>query len=387
MFTYHIPTKVYFGKGVLNGFGKAVKEYGYKALIVYGGGSVKKSGVYDTVTDELKNNGIDYIELGGIEPNPKIDSVRNGVMICKEQNIDFVIALGGGSSMDASKFICAASCTDTDVWTIIKDKIPLKKVLPLICVPTIAATGSEMDNTAVLNNPLTKEKCALIDDKLFPFAAFCDPELTYSVNEYQTACGSADIFSHILEVYLNKNQNLYMLDTQMEGMLKTVVKYAPLAVKEPCNYEARSNLMWTSSWAINGYIYGCNKNPWSCHPIEHQLSAVYDITHGLGLAIITPAWMEYILDKTNTDRFCMLGTNVFGIDSSLDKKETALKTIECVKDFFYNKLCLKSRLSELGINSEHFEEMAQKACGLNGYINGYKALYPKDVINIYYKCL
>ena len=259
MFTYHIPTKVYFGKGQLENLGNVAKSYGKKVLLVYGGGSIKKTGVYDSVCACLKNSGMEIFECSGIEPNPKVESVRKGIEICKQNKIDVVLAVGGGSVMDASKFISVGSCVDFDVWDFIAKKLPVEKSLPLLCVLTISATGSEMDNTAVLNNSATQDKLALINDKLFPAASFCDPVLTYSVGKYQTACGSADILSHLFEVYFNFNQDLYMLDTQMEGMMKTVLKYAPIALKEPENYEARANLMWTSSWAINGYIYGCNK--------------------------------------------------------------------------------------------------------------------------------
>ena len=383
MFTYHIPTKLYFGEGQLLNLGKVTSEYGKKVLIVYGGGSIKKTGVYDTVCNQLKENNIEIFELAGIEPNPKVDSVRKGIEICKKEKIDVVLAVGGGSAMDASKFIAAGACVDFDVWDFISKKAPVQNMLPLLCVLTISATGSEMDNTAVLNNPDTEDKLALINDKLFPVASFCDPTLTYSVSKYQTACGSADILSHIMEVYFNRNQELYMLDTQMEGMMKTVLKYAPIAFKEPENYEARANLMYTSSWAINGYIFGCSKAPWSCHAMEHQLSAVYDITHGLGLAILTPRWMEYVLDESTLPKFYSFAVNVCNIPESEDKMSVAKQGIDYIKDFLYNKLELKSTLSAIGIDDSCFQKMADKACGGNGFINGWKKLYPQDVYNIY----
>lgn len=387
MFTYHIPTKIFFGQGQLDNLGSELSAYGKKVLLVYGGGSIKKTGVYDKVCKELSEKGMTVYELSGIEPNPKVDSVRKGIELCKKEKIDIVLAAGGGSAMDASKFIAAGSCVDFDVWDFIAKKEPIKEVLPLFCVLTISATGSEMDNTAVLNNPQTQDKLALIDDKLFPIASFCDPTLTYSVNTYQTACGSADIFSHICEVYFNQNQDLYMLDTQMEGMLKTIIKYAPRAIANPEDYEARANLMWTSSWAINGYIFGCKKNPWSCHPMEHQLSAVYDITHGLGLAILTPRWMEYVLDEQTVSKFYNFAVNVCGIPEQNDRFAVAQQGIDFVKDFFFKKLGLQSSLSAVNITSEKFDVMAEKACGQNGFINGWKKLYPQDVKKIYEKCL
>ena len=387
MFTYSIPTKIYFGKGQLNSLGNVISDYGKKVLLVYGGGSIKKTGVYDIVCSQLKQMKIQIYELSGIEPNPKIDSVRKGIAVCKQESIEVVIAVGGGSVIDAAKFIAAGACVDFDVWDFISKKSPVQNVLPVFSVLTISATGSEMDNTAVLNNPETMEKLALIDDKLFPAASFCDPTLTYTVSPYQTACGSADIFSHIIEVYFNRNQDLYMLDTQMEGMLKTVIKYAPVAMAEPDNYDARANLMWTSTWAINGYIYGCKKAPWSCHPMEHQLSAVYDITHGLGLAILIPHWMEYVLDDSTVQKFYDFAVNVCGITPAEDKILTAKMGIEFVKDFLYNKLNLKRSLSEIDIDDTNFVSMAEKACGANGYIDGWKKLYPKDVLAIYKSAL
>lgn len=387
MFTYSIPTKIYFGKGQLNSLGNVISDYGKKVLLVYGGGSIKKTGVYDIVCSQLKQMKIQIYELSGIEPNPKIDSVRKGIAVCKQESIEAVIAVGGGSVIDAAKFIAAGACVDFDVWDFISKKSPVQNVLPVFSVLTISATGSEMDNTAVLNNPETMEKLALIDDKLFPAASFCDPTLTYTVSPYQTACGSADIFSHIIEVYFNRNQDLYMLDTQMEGMLKTVIKYAPVAMAEPDNYDARANLMWTSTWAINGYIYGCKKAPWSCHPMEHQLSAVYDITHGLGLAILIPHWMEYVLDDSTVQKFYDFAVNVCEITPAEDKILTAKMGIEFVKDFLYNKLNLKRSLSEIDIDDTNFVSMAEKACGANGYIDGWKKLYPKDVLAIYKSAL
>lgn len=387
MFTYSIPTKIYFGKGQLNSLGNVISDYGKKVLLVYGGGSIKKTGVYDIVCSQLKQMKIQIYELSGIEPNPKIDSVRKGIAVCKQESIEAVIAVGGGSVIDAAKFIAAGACVDFDVWDFISKKSQVQNVLPVFSVLTISATGSEMDNTAVLNNPETMEKLALIDDKLFPAASFCDPTLTYTVSPYQTACGSADIFSHIIEVYFNRNQDLYMLDTQMEGMLKTVIKYAPVAMAEPDNYDARANLMWTSTWAINGYIYGCKKAPWSCHPMEHQLSAVYDITHGLGLAILIPHWMEYVLDDSTVQKFYDFAVNVCEITPAEDKMLTAKMGIEFVKDFLYNKLNLKRSLSEIDIDDTNFVSMAEKACGANGYIDGWKKLYPKDVLAIYKSAL
>lgn len=382
-FIYDIPTKNYFGPDQLEHLSEEISRYGKRVLLVYGGGSIKKTGLYNALAKEVKKAGASLFELGGVEPNPRIESVRKGAALCKENKIEVIVAAGGGSAMDAAKLISAAALVDFDPWLFMAKKEKIQETLPVITVLTISATGSEMNPTCVISNPETDEKTGLTDKHLFPKAAFCNPLLTYSVNTYQTACGSADILSHIMEVYFNTNQELYMLDRSMEAMMKTVIKYAPIALAKQDDYEARANLMWTSSWAINGYISGCNKSPWSCHPIEHQLSAVYDITHGLGLAIVTPRWMEFVLDEITAQKFCDYGTNVWGLPQGKDKMESAKAAIEKTKEFFYKTLGLKSSLSELGITDEHFAEMAKKACGSSGTINGWKNLTPSDVEAIY----
>lgn len=382
-FVYDIPVRNYFGPNQIIHLREEIARYGKNALLVYGGGSIKKNGVFDAVANEAKEAGAALFELGGIEANPRIESVRRGAALCKENKIDVIVAAGGGSAMDAAKLISAAALTEVDPWLFMTKQEKIQNTLPLITVLTISATGSEMNPTCVISNPQTNEKTGLTDKHLFPKAAFCNPELTYSVSAYQTACGSADILSHIMEVYFNTNQELYMLDRSMEAMMKTVIKYAPVALSRPDDYEARANLMWTSSWAINGYISGCNKSPWSCHPIEHQLSAVYDITHGLGLAIITPHWMRFVLDESTVQKFYDFGTNVWKLPPSDDKMAVAKKSIEKTEEFFYKTLGLKSSLSQIGISDERFDEMAQKACGSSGILNGWKKLTPSDVKSIY----
>lgn len=381
-FIYDIPTKVYFGEGYFDCLGKVLKSFGTNVLLVYGGGSIKKTGLYEKILKQTNDNSLKIFELSGIEPNPKVDSVRKGIKLCKENKIDVIFAVGGGSVIDAAKFISVGACYDFDIWDFVSNKIPVEKALPVVTLLTISATGSEMDPTAVLNNPQTNDKIGVTNQIFYPKVSFCDPSLTFSVSKYQTACGSADILSHIMEVYFNQNQNLYMLDKSMEGMMKTVIKYAPIALSEPENYEARANLMWASSWAINGFISGCNKAPWSCHPMEHQLSAVYDITHGLGLAILTPRWMNYVLDETTVEKFYNFGVNVFELEKSSDKMSVAKQAIKCLEKFFYETLGLKSHLSELGIDDSKFKFMAEKATG-GKFINGWKKLSAEDVEKIY----
>lgn len=385
-FVYHVPTKVYFGEGQLCHLGEELKQCGKKVLLSYGGGSIKKSGLYDLLLEEMKKANLEVFELAGIEPNPRIESVREGARLCKQHDIDVVLAVGGGSTIDAAKFIAVGACTDDDPWDFFVAGAPIDKALPLITVLTLSATGSEMDSCGVISNMETNDKLARYSDHVFPKVSFLDPTLTYTVNEYQTACGSADILSHIFEVYFNMNKDLYMLDTVMEGLMRTVIKYAPIALREPENYEARANLMWASSWAINGFINGGKQQAWSCHPMEHVLSAYYDITHGLGLAILTPRWMKYCLDETRVSKFYQFGVNVFGIDASLEPMEVAERAIEELSTFFFRTLGLKSRLSEVGIDDMHFEQMSQKACK-GGVLAGFKPLGKEDIKKIFERCL
>lgn len=386
-FIYNIPTKVYFGENQLENLGKELRKFGRRVLLTYGGGSIKRIGLYDRVIEELRKAEMEVFELSGIEPNPRIESVRKGVEICKNEGIDVLLAVGGGSTIDATKFMAAGACVDHDAWEFFgANAKPIERALPIVTIITLSATGSEMDTGGVISNLETGDKLGRLAPALLPKVSFLDPTLTYSVGKFQTAAGSADIMSHILEVYFNTQKDLFMLDCFMEGMLKTVVKYAPIAINEPENYEARANLMWTSSWAINGFINGGKRKAWSCHPMEHELSAVYDITHGLGLAILTPRWMEYCLDETNVDKYVQYGVNVFGIDSSMDKMAIAKESIRLTSEFLFDKLGLQRTFTEVGIKPEDFELMAKKACRY-GDIKGFKTLTVDDVINIFKMCL
>lgn len=386
-FTYNIPTKIHFGKNALDFVGDEVKKYSDKVLLTYGGGSIKKNGVYDKIIKELKNSGVEIFELSGIEPNPRIESVREGVKIIKENNIGAILAVGGGSTIDASKFMAAGACADFDPWEFISKGKPMSPAIPLLSVLTMAATGSEMDCGGVITNPQTKEKLSSGHPDTRPKVSFLNPEITYSLSKFQTACGSSDILSHIFETYFNVDDSMFMLDRIMESLMKTVIKYGPIAMKEPENYEARANLMWASSWAINDFIANSSKASWTVHPIEHELSAFYDITHGLGLAILTPRWMEYVLSEKTVHKFYDLGVNVFDIDKNLDQMEVAKKAIEKVKEFFYETLGLDSNLKDIDIDEKYFDQMSKKACGKNGKINGFVELHPEDVKKIYQMCL
>lgn len=385
-FVYNIPTKVYFGENQLGNLAKELLKFGRRVLMTYGGGSIKRIGLYDRVVGELQAAGIELYELSGIEPNPRIESVRKGAEMCKEHNIDVLLAVGGGSTLDATKFMAAGACVDHDPWEFFgANAKPIECALPIVTILTLAATGSEMDSGGVISNLATGDKLGRLAPALQPRVSFLDPTLTYSVSKFQTACGAADMMSHIIEVYFNTQKDLFMLDCFMEGMLKTIVKYAPIALREPDNYEARANLMWASSWAINGFINGGKRKAWSCHPMEHELSAVYDITHGLGLAILTPRWMEYCLDDTNVDKYVQYGVNVFGIDASQEKMTIARESIRRTEEFLFDTLGLERTFGAVGIKREDYAMMAQKACRY-GDIQGFKTLTPEDVVRIFEMC-
>lgn len=385
-FVYDIPVKVYFGENQLCHLGAELSRYGKRVLLTYGGGSIKKIGLYDAVMDEMKKAGLEVFELSGIEPNPRIDSVRRGAQICKDEKIDVLLAAGGGSTIDATKWMAAGACVDFDPWEFFSRWAPVEKALPIVTVLTLSATGSEMDAGGVISNPETKDKIGRMASPLLPKVSFLDPSNTYTVSSYQTACGAADMMSHIIEVYFNMNQDLFMLDCFMEGMMKTIVRYTPIAMKDPTNYEARANLMWTSSWAINGFVNGGKHQAWSCHPMEHELSAIYDITHGLGLAILTPRWLEYCLDETTVAKYVQFGVNVFGIDANQEPMAIAKQGIEKLSEFLFDVLGLKRTFTEVGIRAEDFPIMARKACG-GGVLQGFKPLAQSDIEEIFKMCL
>lgn len=386
-FIYDIPTKVYFGPDQLGNLGAELSRFGKRVLLCYGGGSIKKTGLYDKVVAEVKQAGLELYELGGIEPNPRVTSVNAGGKICREKGVDVVLAVGGGSVIDCAKYIGAAAFYEGDAWDILLQKADVKQCLPLVTVLTLSATGSEMDCGGVISNAETKDKIGLLFPVMQPKVSFLDPTNTYTVSAYQTACGSSDIMSHIIEVYFQREQDLQMLDGFMEVLMRTVIKYTPIAMAQPDNYEARANLMWTSSWAINGFVNGGKRQEWSCHPMEHELSAFYDITHGHGLAILTPRWLKYCLDEGNAHKYRQFGVNVFGIDAALPDFEIAEKSIAMLSDFFFKTLGLDSTLTELGIDRTYFKRMAQKAVANGNTLAAFKPLAPSDVEKIYEMCL
>jgi alcohol dehydrogenase YqhD (iron-dependent ADH family) len=385
-FVYNIPTKVYFGENQLKNLHTEIAAFGKKVLLTYGGGSIKKSGLYDAVKAELDKAGMTVFELSGIEPNPRISSVRKGAELCKKEGIDVLLAVGGGSTIDATKWMAAGACVDHDPWEFFSRWTPVERALPVVSVLTLAATGSEMNGGGVISNPETQDKIGRVESILRPKVSFLDPTATYSVSRYQTACGSADIFSHILEVYFAPDKGLDMVDGFMESMLRAVIKYAPIAMAEPCNYEARANLMWASSWAINGFVAAGKSHAWSCHPMEHELSAIYDITHGLGLAILTPRWMKHCLSEKTVGRFAQYAINVFGVNADMPPMDAAIEGIKRTEKFLFETLGLDDTFTKVGIGEENLALMANKACG-GGVIPAFVPLSAQDIESIFRACL
>ncbi len=385
-YVHDIPTKIYFGKGSIEHLIEALKPYGKNVLLAYGGGSIKKIGLYDEVIKMLADNEFQVVECSGIEPNPRIESVEKGVKLCKENSIDVVLAVGGGSTIDCAKAICAGVYYDGDLWDMVKIHSGNRKALPLVDILTLSATGSEYDGGGVISNLATKEK--LGNNFTYPAVSICDPTYTFSVSKYQTAAGSADIMSHIFEGYFSRTMDSDLADGIAETILKSVMKNLPIALKEPTNYEARANLMADSSIACSGIPeYGKASTGWPCHAMEHELSAFYDITHGVGLAILTPRWMRFILkkDPTTLTRFTKFARNVMGLDGD-DEMKLANDAINQLEQFF--KDCdIPMTLTELNIDSTHFEEMSKHANRNNRLANAYVPLTEEDVVSIYNDCL
>lgn len=359
-FTYNIPTTVYFGRNQIAKLSK-LTESGKNVLLVYGGGSIKRSGLYDSVMQVLTEAGLAVTELSGVEPNPRIESVRRGVQLCRENGIDMVLAVGGGSTIDCAKLVAAGVRYEGDAWDLVLDGRKIKAALPIYAVLTIAATGSEMDAFAVISDLEKNEKWNTGSQRIKPRMSILDPEYTFTVSPKQTSAGAADIMSHTLENYFTQVKGAYLQARMCEAILKTVIHYAPIALDQPDNYDARANLMWASSLAINGLVSNGADVGWCVHPMEHELSAFYDITHGEGLAILTPFWMEFALNEDTAWKFAEYGRNVFGLTGG-DDMAVGREAIACTRIFF-KSLNLPATLREVGIDETHFDIMAEKAAG------------------------
>lgn len=378
-FTLQIPTTIHFGKGAIS-YLEELKNYGKKALLVYGGGSIKKNGIYDTALKILKNVGVAVAELSGVEPNPRIETVRKGVEICKSEGIDMILAIGGGSTIDCAKVIAAGAKYEGDPWELVLDGSKIKAALPIFDVLTLSATGTEMDPFAVISDLSKNEKWGTGSPYMVPTMSVLDPEYTYSVSKKQTAAGTADMMSHTMESYFTK-ENADCQKFMAEGLLRTMIKNGPIALNDPTNYDARANLMWAGTHAINGNVGEGSQPAWCVHPMEHELSAFYDITHGEGLAILTPAWMEHILSQDTLSNFVDFAKNVWGLTGD-DDWALAHAGIDALRKFFFEIMGMPANLRAVGITDDkNFEVMAQKACdGSNG---SFVPLTKEDIVEIF----
>lgn len=379
-FDYQTPTRLIFGEGVISNLPEVMKPLGKKILMTCGSGSIKKIGLYDKVKELLA--GFEIYELSDIQPNPKYDpSVLDGVRICKENGIEAILAVGGGSVLDCSKAIAAGAKYDGDPWDLISYKVMAKDALPIVDILTLAATGSEYDCGGVISRTETNDKIGYMDPHLFPVCSILDPAYTFTVSKKQTAAGCADAMNHVMEQYFAEDTTL-LNDGFCEAELKSLMENTKIALENPEDYRARAELMLCCTYGCNGILsLGNSPSGWPCHGMEHALSAYYDITHGEGLAILTPRWMKHILSDRTVDRFVKYGVNVFGIDKSLDKYEIADKAIEETYKFF-ESIGIPMHLKEVGIDESRIEEMAHHIAVNEGLENAYVPLTEKDIVEI-----
>ena len=379
-FDYMTPTRLVFGENVVEKLPEVMAAIGKRVLLTYGGGSIKKIGLYDRVKELLKD--FEITELSGIQPNPKYNpSVLDGVRLCKENNIDVILSVGGGSVLDCSKAIAAGAKYDGDPWDLISYKVKAKAALPIVDILTLAATGSEYDCGGVISRTETNDKVGYMDPLLFPVCSFLDPSYTFSVSKKQTAAGCADAMNHIIEQYFCEDSTL-LNDGFCEAGLKSLMVNAKACLENPEDYRARAEMMFVCTLGCNGiYALGNSRSGWPCHGIEHALSAYYDITHGEGLAIITPRWMRHILSERTLDRFVKYGINVFGIDASLPKQKIAEKAIDATYAFF-ESINIPMHLREVGIDDSRLDEMAHHIAVNERLENAYAPLTEQDIKEI-----
>lgn len=383
-FNYCAPTRVIFGKNTELEVGKALKNAGAtRVLMQYGGGSIKKSGLYDRVVKAIRDEGIELFELGGVQPNPHLSLVRKAIEIVREQKIDYLLAVGGGSAIDSTKATAVGAVYDGDVWDFYCGKAVPKKAMPVGVVLTIPAAGSEGSNSSVITNEDGWIKRGLGCDLTRPAFAIYNPELTYSLPAYQTAAGATDIMAHIMERYFTNEPDVDMTDRLCESVLKTIIRQAPVAVKEPDNYVARAEMMWASTVAHNDFLSCFRVGDWSSHQLSHELSGMYDATHGAALAVAFPAWMTYVY-KHDVQRFCRFAVEVMGVEMDFfHPEETALKGIAALRAFF-ESIGMPTTLSELGVPEDKLDVLADKVKrGADGTTGQFVKLTRDDCLKIY----
>lgn len=379
-FEFVNPTKIIFGKGTESRAGQEVKPF-RKILLHYGGGSIKRSGLFDRVVGSLSAAGVEWIELGGVQPNPRLSLVYEGIRICRENNLELVLAVGGGSVIDSAKTIAAGVCYPGDVWDFFEGKARVETTLPVGVVLTIPAAGSESSDSAVITRDEGQLKRPVGGSALFPRFAILNPELTYTLPAFQTACGIADMTAHILERYFTRAKNVDLTDRLCEAALKTIIAYGPLVLAHPKDYAARAEIMWAGTLAHNNLLGTGRVGDWASHMIEHEISGIYDVAHGAGLAVVFPAWMSYVY-KEDLDRFVQFAVRVWGVDYAFGEPERiAQEGIQRQKRFFQG-LGLPVSLPELGVcDDDRLAEMAEKGTR-GGPLGNFKKLGQEDVVKI-----
>ena len=388
-FQYYTPTRIIFGKGTENQAGQLIKEHGGSSVLIhYGGQSALRSGLIDRIKASLDQAGIPHVELGGVVPNPHLSKVREGMALAKENGVDFILAVGGGSVIDSAKAIAyGLADPDHDVWELFQHTRSASACLPLATVLTIAAAGSEMSNSCVITNAETGEKRAYDDDISRPKFSIMNPELTMTLPDYQTESGCTDIMMHTMERYFTQGGNMEITDVIAEGLLRTVMKYAEILHTDPGNYEARAEIMWAGSLAHNG-LTGCGNDggDFATHMLEHEMGGMFDVTHGAGLAAVWPSWARYVMDN-DMDRFVRYAVEVMGVErkAGMSDKEVALAGVSAMEDF-YHRIGMPVNMKELGIapTDQQIEEMADSCLrATGGGIGSAKRLTREDMIAIY----
>ncbi len=380
-FSFYRPTRIIFGRGSEDKVGKETKKYGKKILLHHGQGSIKRTGLYDKVMRSLKKENIEVVELGGVKPNPRLSLVREGIDICKKQNIDFILIVGGGSAIDSGKAIAAGAKYDGDVWDFYTGDKVVEEALPLGVILTIPAAGSEVSPDSVITDENGWYKRFTSGEPLISKFSILNPEITFTLSAKQTVIGVSDILAHIYERYFTQVKNTELTDRLAEATMKTVINNTRLVLKDLKDYNARAEIMWSGSIAHNDLLVTGKTGDWASHMIEHELSGIYDIPHGEGLAVIFPAWMKYVY-KDNVLKFVQFARRVWDVDTGLDDLEgTALEGISRV-EAFYKEIGLPANLGEIGIGEDRFEEMAAK-CVESGSIGQFRKLNKDDIVEIY----
>lgn len=379
-FTFYNPVKLHFGEDALEKLPKELAQFGQKVLVVYGGGSIKKNGVYNAVMEKLQEAGKSIFELSGVEPNPRVETARLGIEICKKEGIDLVLAVGGGSVIDCSKLIVAGAKYDGDAWDIVKRKFIVKDALPLGTVLTLAATGSEMNSGSVITNASTEEKFSWGSPAVFPKFSILNPAYTVTVPKNHTVYGIVDMMSHVFEQYFHNATNTPITDEMCEGVLRTVISTAPKLIEDLENVTLRETILLAGTIGLNGFLSIGSQGDWASHNIEHAVSAIYDIPHAGGLAILQPHWMRLNV-SVNPERFAGIATRVFGVDATgKTTEEVAHEGIDRLSAF-WTSLGAPNRLADYDIDDAKFDQIVEHAME-NGPFGNFNKLQEKDVRTI-----